>query len=133
MKRFFNVTIVTKDLDDDYFPGHNRVISVLTNSINAVFPGVLSKVSVKQLDEPYQKSIKKLERALDLACKKVPLECPDPPERYNIQREVDSDEPYWITEGGCEEENPNCLDCMRQCFLRKAAAQIKNDPLDWYL
>lgn len=132
MNRIFNITIFAEYAEGKDFPDDVKLYRKLKHFVNKAFRG-FDVINVTELSEPYRKTIKKLENALYLACEKVPIECPDPPERYNMQYEMGLDTPYWITDGGCEEENPNCSDCMRQCFLRKAAAQIKDDPLDWYL
>lgn len=68
------------------------------------------------------------EMALELACEKLPMEyeyCSSHPERYNLQDEYGSDEPYWVEEGGCEFDDPaNCLECVVNYFKTKAKELI---------
>lgn len=69
-----------------------------------------------------------LRKALKLACEKLPMEyeyCSNHPDKYNLQDEYDSDEPYWVEEGGCEFDSPeNCLDCVIDYFIQQAKEQI---------
>lgn len=71
------------------------------------------------------------EKALELACEKIPMEyeyCSNHPERYNLQDEYGSDEPYWVEEGGCEFDNPeNCLECVINYFKSKAKETLENE------
>lgn len=75
---------------------------------------------VKQLKE--QLAIR--EKALELACEKLPMcaeYCCNSPERYNLQDEYGSDEPYWVEEGGCEFDSPeHCLSCIEKYFIEQA-------------
>ena len=82
-------------------------------------------------EKGYQKEIAELKslltitkKALELACEKLPMKyeyCSSHPERYNLQDEYGSDEPYWVEEGGCEFDDPaNCLECVMNYFKGKA-------------
>lgn len=72
-----------------------------------------------------------LEKALELACEKLPMEyeyCSSHPERYNLQDEYGSDEPYWVEEGGCEFDSPErCLECVIKYFKTKAKEMMKSE------
>ena len=68
-----------------------------------------------------KKQLNTWKRACELACKKEPFHCPNPPERYNAQDEYGSDEPYWIEEGGCEFDDPAmCLECEVNYYYQQA-------------
>lgn len=62
-----------------------------------------------------------IEKALELACQDCPIHCPDLPEKFNLQYEYGSDEPYWVEEGGCEFDDPEmCLECNIQYYKQRA-------------
>ncbi len=65
--------------------------------------------------------IKILEKALEFAVEEAPGHCPNPPERYNLQNEYGSDEPYYVEDGGCEFNEPaRCLECNKNYYIDKA-------------
>lgn len=75
-----------------------------------------------------KKQLAETETALELACEKLPMEyeyCSSHPERYNLQDEYGSDEPYWVEEGGCEFDDPaKCLECVVNYFKTRAKELI---------
>lgn len=54
-----------------------------------------------------------------MACEDEYWSCPDPPERYNLQDEYGSDEPYWVQEGGCVFQD-GCAECQMNAYYNKA-------------
>lgn len=85
------------------------------------------QVADKRIKE-LQSQLALTEDALELACEKLPMEyeyCSSHPERYNLQDEYGSDEPYWVEEGGCEWDDPaRCLECVINYFKTKAKELI---------
>ena len=78
-----------------------------------------------------EKEIEVLKKALKFACEKLPMKyeyCFNQPERYNLQDEYGSDEPYIGQEGGCEFNSAeNCLNCTIKYFIEKAKEQLMNE------
>ena len=72
----------------------------------------------------HQEQLVLTEKALELACENLPMKyeyCSSHPEKYNLQDEYGSDEPYWVEEGGCEFDSPErCLECVIKYFKNKA-------------
>ena len=77
-----------------------------------------------------------LEKALELACEKLPMEreyCSDQVDVCNLQNEYGSDEPYYVYEHSCEDpESEDCLKCVENYFKNKAK-EFYGSYLDEYV
>ena len=112
-----------------YVIGKGEDIFIADNEIK-----MLQTITTKQMQDllnQKDRKIKELEKALELACEKLPMEyeyCSSHPERYNLQDEYGSDEPYWVEEGGCEFDSPErCLECVINYFKTKAKEMMKSE------
>ena len=97
----------------------NNMMSINTNYCH-ICNDYFTKFHIAKLES----QIKELEKALELACEKLPMEyeyCSSHPEKYNLQDEYGCDDPYWVEEGGCEFDSPErCLECVIKYFKNKA-------------
>ena len=88
--------------------------------------GIFTEITIAEGNLEEENQV--LKRALELACEKLPMSseyCCVRPERYNLQDEYGSDEPYWVEEGGCEfaDSPEHCLDCVIAYFIKKAEGE----------
>lgn len=112
IKKYQEIVLKTNGGNDDYVVA----LCQIAQAINEL------EESSKETQKDHQIVI--LEKALELACKEVPSgHCPDLPERYNLQDEYGSDEPYWVSEGGCELQD-HCLECCINYFKEQAEKEI---------
>ena len=68
-------------------------------------------------------------RACELACKEVPLHCPNPPEYYDASKEYGCESPYYIQESACElaDDIHECQKCQVDYFYEKAKKELTNE------
>lgn len=88
---------------------------------------IMEKYSADNVEELEQKLDERdiWEKACELACREATdNHCPNMPEKFNLQEEYGSDEPYWVEEGGCEFPD-HCLECCIDYFKHQAEKEIR--------
>ena len=116
MKKYFELNI-------DW---EKREVSLKSKSLNYCLQ--IHREALEDFLNNQAEKIDILEEALRRACQKLPMECPNLPEKVNMQREYGSDEPYYIEEGGCEfsDDPERCLDCQVQRLYDEAQGLLNS-------
>ena len=107
-------------------------IVLKTNGGNDDYVVALCQIgnAINELEEPLQelqalkKELKIWKEVARMACDDEYWSCPNPPERYNLQDEYGSDEPYWVQEGGCEFQD-HCNECRMNAYYNKVKKKVE--------